>query len=101
MALVIAVEALRAYTIPEEKADYLVPQTVVSEADMDVDIDCNIDPQLIDSPGRQPPPETQNPPLMSNLRLFPPPLFSRQTIPQAYKLVVSFSCDHDEFISIT
>jgi general transcription factor 3C polypeptide 5 (transcription factor C subunit 1) len=70
------------YVIPQEKADYVVPTGDVAETDMDIDI--NIDPQLTESPGH---PSPSNVPIRSNLRLFPPPLFSRQTIPQAYKCV--------------
>ena len=59
------------YHIPEEKEEYTLP--VYSDA-MDVDID----PSLIADPetGRA---------VKSNLRLPPPPVFSRQTIPQIYK----------------
>lgn len=73
------VEALRTYAIPEEKADYIAPSCETAEAHMDIDV--NIDPQLMGSTGYQ---STFNPPMKSNLRLFPPPLFSRQTIPQGY-----------------
>jgi hypothetical protein len=82
----LSVEALRTYAIPEEKADYMVPSGEAAETDMDVDV--NIDPQLMGSQGYQ---STSNRPMRSNLRLFPPPLFSRQTIPQAYKFVLFFS----------
>ena len=83
-----SVEVLRTYAIPEEKSDYMIPSGETAETDMDVDV--NIDPQLKESPRSQ---STSGPPLKSNLRLFPPPLFSRQTIPQAYKFVL-FSLSH-------
>jgi hypothetical protein len=37
--------------------------------------------------------------MKSNLRLFPPPLFSRQTIPQAYKFVLFFLLHYSEVMS--
>ena len=57
------------YAIPEEKEEYVV---AAKPDAMDIDID----PALATVP--------QEP--RSNLRLPPPPLFSRQTIPQIYKL---------------
>ncbi|KAJ7431284.1 RNA polymerase III transcription factor IIIC subunit-domain-containing protein [Mycena galericulata] len=73
------VEAIRTYTIPPEKADYMVP--VAASSSQSTDIDMNLDPELtgIPLPERNP-----DQPMRSNLRLFPPPLFSRQTIPQFY-----------------
>jgi general transcription factor 3C polypeptide 5 (transcription factor C subunit 1) len=88
----LSVEALRTYTIPQEKADYIVPMDEVAETDMDIDI--NIDPQLMESPGH---PSPLNVPMRSNLRLFPPPLFSRQTIPQAYKCAFLLLSNYCEF----
>jgi general transcription factor 3C polypeptide 5 (transcription factor C subunit 1) len=85
---------LRTYVIPEEKADYIVASGEAAETDMDVDV--NIDPQLMEPSGYQ---STSNPPMKSNLRLFPPPLFSRQTIPQGYKFVLFFLSDYCEVIS--
>ncbi|KAF8076188.1 RNA polymerase III transcription factor IIIC subunit-domain-containing protein [Lyophyllum atratum] len=80
------VETLESYVIPEEKADYMVPvEGMTSETDMDVDV--NLDPQLTGVPLPPSRSNTQSPAksaMRSNLRLFPPPLFSRQTIPQAY-----------------
>lgn len=64
-------EYLRNYTVPEEKEDYML--------DTGIDED-NIDPELQDEQG----PRRK---MRSNLRLPPPPLFSRQAIPQNYKLV--------------
>jgi hypothetical protein len=48
------------------------------------DIDMNLDPELTGIPHPEPGPEQ---PMRSNLRLFPPPLFSRQAVPQSYKFV--------------
>lgn len=76
------VEAIRTYIIPPEKADYMVPAT--SSASQGTDIDMNLDPALTGIPIPEPNPDQ---PMRSNLRLFPPPLFSRQTIPQLYKFV--------------
>ncbi|KAI0068897.1 hypothetical protein BV25DRAFT_1866793 [Artomyces pyxidatus] len=65
------VEAIREYHIPLEKEDYTLLED--SQA-MDIDID----PQLMEGSESQP----SKP--RSNTRLFPPPLFSRQGIPQNY-----------------
>jgi general transcription factor 3C polypeptide 5 (transcription factor C subunit 1) len=75
--LVITVEGIRGYQLPSEKEDYT---TDVPSA-MDVDID----PQLV----ARAHPEAQHSTQRSNLRLFPPPIFSRQGIPQNYKCVPS------------
>ncbi|KAI0787107.1 RNA polymerase III transcription factor IIIC subunit-domain-containing protein [Irpex lacteus] len=64
------VEGILRYNIPEEKEDYTIAQ---DEDEMDVDID----PQLTGSK------ETSKKG-RSNLRLPPPPLFSRQGVPQLY-----------------
>ncbi|KIJ70265.1 hypothetical protein HYDPIDRAFT_78440 [Hydnomerulius pinastri MD-312] len=64
-----AVDAIRQYTIPEEKEDYVVPAAIVSP---------EIDPELAEQSGQA------TSATRSNLRLFPPPLFSRQGIPQNY-----------------
>lgn len=80
------VEALQSYLIPEEKADYIVP-IEGSASEIAMDIDFNLDPRLTGRPAPPSQPEGLSPPgpsMRSNLRLFPPPLFSRQTIPQAY-----------------
>ncbi|OCH93564.1 hypothetical protein OBBRIDRAFT_771274 [Obba rivulosa] len=63
------VEGILQYAIPPEKEDYVVSE---DPAAMD------IDPQLM---GGEP---STGPQMKSNLRLFPPPLFSRQTVPQNY-----------------
>lgn len=62
-----AVDAIRKYAIPEENEDYILSSPT----------DPNIDPGLAKYDGLS---ATQ-----SNLRLFPPPIFSRQGIPQNYK----------------
>ncbi|EPQ59371.1 hypothetical protein GLOTRDRAFT_70737 [Gloeophyllum trabeum ATCC 11539] len=61
------IEGIRSYTIPEEKEDY----TTLSMPEV------QIDPQLTCEPGTEPK-------IVSNLRMFPPPLFSRQSVPQNY-----------------
>lgn len=66
-----SVEAIRKYSIPVEKEDYTLPADPI------------LDPQLV--------PEAvysqSTSAFRSNLRLFPPPLFSRQGISQNYKYV--------------
>ncbi|KAF8484497.1 RNA polymerase III transcription factor IIIC subunit-domain-containing protein [Russula ochroleuca] len=69
------VDGIRGYRFPQETEDY----TTDDPSAMDVDID----PQLV---GRSHP-EAQHSTQRSNLRLFPPPIFSRQGIPQNYKYV--------------
>lgn len=71
----LVVEGILSYSIPEEQEDY----TISAHPDaMDIDID----PALSgDAPA-----SAQE--VKSNLRLPPPPLFSRQTIPQIYKLTI-------------
>ncbi|KAJ7368086.1 RNA polymerase III transcription factor IIIC subunit-domain-containing protein [Mycena albidolilacea] len=71
------VEAIRTYVIPPEKADYMVP----APKSQGPDIDMNLDPELTGIPHPEPDPGQ---PMRSNLRLFPPPLFSRQAVPQSY-----------------
>ncbi|EGO01771.1 hypothetical protein SERLA73DRAFT_177265 [Serpula lacrymans var. lacrymans S7.3] len=62
------VDAIRNYRIPDEKEDYIIHQHDVSP---------NLDPALAEQ-------SRQQAPSQSNLRLFPPPVFSRQGIPQNY-----------------
>ncbi|KAG6855045.1 hypothetical protein C0991_005974 [Blastosporella zonata] len=76
------VDALQSYVMPEEKAEYTV--TINGASGTDMDVDDILDPQLTGVP-IPPQPAKDIPIIRSNLRLFPPPLFSRQTIPQAYK----------------
>ncbi|KAK0242443.1 RNA polymerase III transcription factor IIIC subunit-domain-containing protein [Armillaria nabsnona] len=84
------VEAIRAYRFPEEKADYMVPANPSPPSSpplpppsltSDTDFEMNLDPQLLDVSNPVP---DSNSDMRSNLRLFPPPIFSRQTIPQVY-----------------
>ncbi|KAG1715941.1 hypothetical protein ID866_1230 [Astraeus odoratus] len=63
------VDAIRRYKIPDEKEDYILPPG---------NIPPEIDPQLTEGTGQLASSSR------SNLRLFPPPLFSRQGIPQIY-----------------
>ena len=71
-----SVETIHAYKIPDILSDKEPSTQFVQPAE-----DANLDPQLLAlSPKSQ-----QNTVTRSNLRLFPPPLFSRQTIPQGYK----------------
>ncbi|KAJ6516097.1 RNA polymerase III transcription factor IIIC subunit-domain-containing protein [Mycena sanguinolenta] len=72
------VEAIRTYVIPPEKAEYMIP---IIKNPQGQDVDMNLDPELTGIPHPEPGSEQ---PMRSNLRLFPPPLFSRQTIPQPY-----------------
>ncbi|KAH7930260.1 hypothetical protein BV22DRAFT_1028484 [Leucogyrophana mollusca] len=62
-------DAIRKYTIPEEKEDYAIQIG---------NLPPELDPALAEQSGQQ------RPTTRSNLRLFPPPLFSRQAIPQNY-----------------
>uniref|UniRef100_A0A8H8CKA2 Transcription factor IIIC subunit 5 HTH domain-containing protein n=1 Tax=Psilocybe cubensis TaxID=181762 RepID=A0A8H8CKA2_PSICU len=85
------VDYLSSYTIPPENHDASAAPVALtsssSRPQMDVDINMNLDPQLLEISGMaEPQPQQSNPPItnQSNLRLFPPPLFSRQTIPQGY-----------------
>jgi hypothetical protein len=73
--MAITVERIREFRFSQEKEDY----TIDDLSAMDVDID----PELV---GRAYP-EAQLSKQRSNLRLFPPPIFSRQGIPQNYKCV--------------
>ncbi|KAG5654500.1 hypothetical protein H0H81_001141 [Sphagnurus paluster] len=75
------VDMLQSYVIPEEKGDYMIPNDR-NTCEQNMDIDFNLDPELTGISIPVPHPESLA--MRSNLRLFPPPLFSRQTIPQAY-----------------
>ncbi|KAI0951979.1 hypothetical protein AcV7_007922 [Taiwanofungus camphoratus] len=63
------VEGIVNYSISPEKEDYIIPE---DSSAMD------IDPELT---GKE---DASGPKMKSNLRLFPPPLFGRQGIPQNY-----------------
>ena len=70
-----SVQALCSYTIPKENKGHKPPAATSNQA-----ADVNLDPQLL---GISNTPDNQA--AHSGLRLFPPPLFSRQAIPQGYK----------------
>lgn len=79
------VDGILKYNISPEKEDYTITETDPFAMD--------IDPQLLGegefSTNTRP---------RSNLRLFPPPLFSRQGVPQNYKYVrkrLGFFCSAD------
>lgn len=79
----VSVEALCSYTIPKENKGHKLPATSSKKP-----ADVNLDPQLLgisDTP--------DNHTAHSGLRLFPPPLFSRQAVPQGYKSVLFLSCE--------
>lgn len=83
----IPVDGIMKYSIPEEKEDYLIPKpTSTAETDM------VIDPQLLSDSQQT---ESTAVEMKSNIRLFPPPLFSRQSVPHSYKFVVSLRCACD------
>ncbi|KAF8665810.1 hypothetical protein AX16_000253 [Volvariella volvacea WC 439] len=77
------VDAIHNYTIPEETSVYLTsmnnPLAEADPASMDVESDGDSQPTPLAATT-----EFVADRMKSNLRLFPPPLFSRQTIPQAY-----------------
>lgn len=87
-------EFIRKYKMSEEKEDYMLPDDrTKSSIPSTEDIDMNLDPQLMDEFQQPSTSASENNPepvagMRSNLRLFPPPLFSRQTIPLAYKQVL-------------
>ncbi|KAF9246937.1 RNA polymerase III transcription factor IIIC subunit-domain-containing protein [Melanogaster broomeanus] len=64
------VDAIRKYTVPDEKEDYVVSPLTRSQP--------QIDPELARQSGQA------TSATRSNLRLFPPPIFGRQGIPQNY-----------------
>ncbi|CAK5263051.1 unnamed protein product [Mycena citricolor] len=76
------VETLRSYSMPAERAEYLVPVMSPESSSTDMNAMTNLDPALERTPDDA---EAQRQPRQSNLRLFPPPLFSRQALPQPYK----------------
>jgi general transcription factor 3C polypeptide 5 (transcription factor C subunit 1) len=74
------VQALCSYTIPKENKGHKPPATTSNKP-----ADMNLDPQLL---GISNTPDNQAAHI--GLRLFPPPLFSRQAIPQGYKSVLFY-----------
>lgn len=79
LGLTRAVEAIQNYSIPDEKEDYVL------SADTDAMV---IDPKLSGEPVAEPSITK------SNLRLFAPPLFSRQNVPQHYGCVARLKFLH-------
>jgi len=73
------VDGLRSYTIPTEPFNIQVPPSTHA-------VDTNLDPELDMSLDR-----LEGPSYVRGLRAFPPPLFSRQGIPQGYKCVMAFN----------
>jgi len=69
------VDAIQQFSLPEEREDYVVPASTHPP---------ELDPALTEQ-GQQ---SQQSSGTRSNLRLFPPPLFSRQNVPQNYKHVL-------------
>ncbi|THH33805.1 hypothetical protein EUX98_g447 [Antrodiella citrinella] len=65
------VDGILQYTVPEEKEDYVFPREIAPS---------DIDPQLLSESQDNEDEDS----MRSNLRLFPPPLFSRQSVPQNY-----------------
>jgi general transcription factor 3C polypeptide 5 (transcription factor C subunit 1) len=75
------VEGIKAFKVPVEKEDYLVPADPSA-----MEVDADIDPQLrSDGTNAEAGPSQSK--MRSNLRLFPPPMFSRQSLPLNYKSV--------------
>ena len=63
------VKAIMNYKIPPEKEDYTIPAPGIYT-------ESNLDPQLSGESSNN---------FISNLRMFPPPIFSRQAIPHLYQ----------------
>lgn len=79
-------EAILRYRIPEEKEDYQVPAANRSGDGADMQVDhALIDPSLVSlSEAQALSSNAASSSMRSNLRLFPPTIFSRQSIPQNY-----------------
>lgn len=84
------VESICKYTIPPEKYDFTIPVEPQQQSRMDIDIDPALLPEGSSSQ------TSDQPTVKSNLRLFPPPIFSRQHIPQLYKCVFLLYFEHQE-----
>ncbi|THH32364.1 hypothetical protein EUX98_g1804 [Antrodiella citrinella] len=65
------IDGILQYTVPEEKEDYVLRREIAPS---------DIDPQLLSESLDNEDEDS----MRSNLRLFPPPLFSRQSVPQNY-----------------
>ena len=74
-------EGVLQYHIPPEKEEYTIATVEADPSAMD------IDPQLLGGDGSGSNTALK---MRSNLRLFPPPLFSRQGVPQNYKYAYRF-----------
>ena len=72
------VDTILKYRIPPEKGDYSIAQSLSSQ-----EFTMNLDPRLRES-SQEAPSSSQDSPQRSNLRLFPPPIFNRQSIPIPY-----------------
>lgn len=85
------VEAITAYRIPPEKEDYVINPEGPSSSTSEV-ATASIDPQLVAKEATSSIDKTTTPQgPRSNLRLFPPPIFSRQNIAQSYKSALQLS----------
>lgn len=69
-------DGILGFTVPPEREDYAIPGDPLA---------MDIDPELT---GRDRQSQSEDRKMKSNLRLIPPPLFSRQGIPQNYKYTV-------------
>ncbi|EIW82231.1 hypothetical protein CONPUDRAFT_122910 [Coniophora puteana RWD-64-598 SS2] len=87
------VDAIRAFRMPEEKEDYIVPSNYSRISGDAVDKSVPIDPQLAgpsivsassSTEAASEASTSSTSATRSNLRLFPPPIFSRQGLPQNY-----------------
>ncbi|KDR83332.1 hypothetical protein GALMADRAFT_1337721 [Galerina marginata CBS 339.88] len=73
------VDFLSSYAIPREDSSNVTPLSTSSPA---MEVDKNLDPRLLNMSQTADIRSSNN--SQDDLRLFPPPLFSRQTIPQGY-----------------
>jgi general transcription factor 3C polypeptide 5 (transcription factor C subunit 1) len=79
------VDGLRSYTIPAEPSDIQMSSSTSHGREHAMPM--NLDPELVQMSMDQ---LEVSPPYERSLRAFPPPLFSRQGIPQGYKCVTVF-----------
>ncbi|KAJ3993157.1 RNA polymerase III transcription factor IIIC subunit-domain-containing protein [Lentinula boryana] len=82
-------QAITSYRIPPEKEEYRImvqPLSSNTESALAAPIAMNLDPQLMNQGVNpvNPAVSSANQGFRSNLRLFPPPIFSRQSIAQSY-----------------
>ncbi|KAG7097162.1 hypothetical protein E1B28_004539 [Marasmius oreades] len=92
------VEGICSYRASTEKEDYIV-QGEATGLPAGQDFPMNVDPQLMPEEERISAAHNiiSSPTLKSNLRLFPPPLFSRQTIAQGY----NYKANPASMVSVT